>query len=435
MGYIFNGSDKIISLETGTTEVSVADLWSRFIDWTSQGDNSKYEQAMRFVGGDSISPTKALGITYFLINGWRIRPQEANHRLVVIGNLYTEPSGENPFLSTLGNFNVTIELQVSNIVETSTQQSGYSNASVYLGEVYIDAMNGTQGSQFPIGTNEYPSNNILDAIIIADKYGITNLSIINRLDIKLNDVVNGYRLKGKRNPLLDSVVLEAGSDVNGCEFEGLTILGDSFGTISLRSCVVGELSGFIGSMYQCILASETITLAPYSIYAKQSTLIECHSSSFNPGVTPIINMGGNVDSQNLVIRSFNGDIKLIDKGGSGDITIDSNAGQITLDSTIDGTGLITIRGLANLVNNSSANVVSTLLKTNGTGLSKEEIREEIDKNSSKLAKIVRLTDELHKINGLDILNPTTVTKVSRSTGAIEQDFTTDTNGSIKIQRT
>jgi hypothetical protein len=132
------------------------------------------------------------------------------------------------------------------------------------------------------------------------------------------------------------------------------------------------------------------------------------------------------------MRNFNGDIKFINQSGSGDIGIDINSGQITLDSTMVGTGLITIRGIAVLIDNSSANVVSSLF--NGFNVY-ERIRTEMDNNSTQLEKIVRLSDELHRINGLDALNPTTVSKVNRKSGDIEQDFTTDANGNIKIQRT
>ena len=47
MGYIFNGTNKIITLTTGTTTVSVRDIYSRFVDWYLTDDNSKYLPAFK----------------------------------------------------------------------------------------------------------------------------------------------------------------------------------------------------------------------------------------------------------------------------------------------------------------------------------------------------------------------------------------------------
>ena len=124
MGYTFNGDSKIIVLTVGTTGVEVIDLYSRWKDWASTGDNSKYLEAMRVVGGDPISSIKNLGSTFFMINGWRIRPQESNHWLKVEGNLFTDPSGFAPFIATQGSYNVTIEMTVSNLSDVITVSTG-----------------------------------------------------------------------------------------------------------------------------------------------------------------------------------------------------------------------------------------------------------------------------------------------------------------------
>lgn len=124
MAYWFDGTAKVITLSPGTTSFSVVDLYSRWKEWVLTGDNAKFEPAMRAVGGDPVSDTKSLGATYFMINGWRIRPQEANHRLQISGNLYTDPAGSSPILSTLGNYSVIVELSVSNLIDTVTTGGG-----------------------------------------------------------------------------------------------------------------------------------------------------------------------------------------------------------------------------------------------------------------------------------------------------------------------
>lgn len=127
MGYTFNGVTKIIQLTNGTTEFSVADMYSRWIDWLLTGDNSKYPFAFRFDGGSPVTATKNQGIIFFLTNDWRIRPQESNHKLTVDGVVVTDPSGYNPFVETIGSYNVLIDKETSNIVDT-IQMSTVTNA-------------------------------------------------------------------------------------------------------------------------------------------------------------------------------------------------------------------------------------------------------------------------------------------------------------------
>lgn len=113
MGYSFDGANKIISLTSGTTTFSVRDLWSRWVDWSATSDNSKYAAAFDTVGGDSIDAGAGtfIPIYSFLQNGWRIRPQEANHTLYVTDGILLVEGGGNPFLQTLGNYQVSITLQ------------------------------------------------------------------------------------------------------------------------------------------------------------------------------------------------------------------------------------------------------------------------------------------------------------------------------------
>lgn len=116
MAYTFDGPNKLVILTSGTTSFTVGDLYSRWKDWVLLSDNSKYEEAMGAIGGDPLPGGSFLGVTYFLENNWKIRPQEANHHLVVTGNLY-DRAGGSPFVSTVGSYNVRIEQKTSNIVD------------------------------------------------------------------------------------------------------------------------------------------------------------------------------------------------------------------------------------------------------------------------------------------------------------------------------
>lgn len=113
MALTFNGVTKVITLSSGTTQLSVRDLWSRWVDWFLTSDNSKYLPAFEQVGGNDIDPTSGTSIPIyaFLVNGWRIKPQEANHTLSVNDGILLVNGGGDPFNNTSGAYTVRINYQ------------------------------------------------------------------------------------------------------------------------------------------------------------------------------------------------------------------------------------------------------------------------------------------------------------------------------------
>lgn len=112
----FDGTAKVIQLGSGVISFNVVELYSNWKDWSAI--NMQYPSAFRYVGGDSLVGGQALGITYFLTNGWRIKPQPANHMLTVSGDLFTN-EGDSPFLAIDGCYSVTIIQKVSSLSTVS----------------------------------------------------------------------------------------------------------------------------------------------------------------------------------------------------------------------------------------------------------------------------------------------------------------------------
>lgn len=114
----FDGINRLILVNFGETELDArVDIYSNWKEWLSVGDNSKYAQALSAVGGDAITDQQFVGITYFLENGWRIKPFDSDHILTVTGNIYTREPGGDPFVPTDGNFKVTVSTTRSNLVD------------------------------------------------------------------------------------------------------------------------------------------------------------------------------------------------------------------------------------------------------------------------------------------------------------------------------
>jgi len=467
MGYIFDGANKIISLTTGTTSVSVRDLWSRYSDWVPVDDNSKYELAMRFVGGDALPGDKELGLTYFMTNNWKIRPYSGNHTLNIDGNLYSD-DGSSPYTNVLGSYNVMLISSVSSLVDSTIQQLPEIEYASYNGGVTLDVVNGTDSSEYPYGTPNHPCKTISNSYNIRMARGFkkvflrSDLHLIGIPDGILNDLelvgVTGF----KTHLVTGSNVLLTNCSASNLKITGVAKPGS---TLKLDNC----------DMYN--LENANVVASDCFIYDGLYNVTELFRCRVEGDITVVD--GGNFSGVNVV---FNGDFSSIDCMGSMttvSLDIDSGyvkilnsvescllefnlrGGELEIDDSCIG-GDLYIEGYGKLYNTSAVNIKANNLQTviipdavwdvqtsehqlegsvaealtNGMGssLTKEDIREEIDSNSSALSNLRRLSAEIHRINGLDKLNPTTVTKESRISGDIEQDFALDYDGNVTITR-
>jgi len=112
MALSFDGATKVVTITTDNT-LDVKDLWSRWVDWVLTSDNSKYLPAMAQLGGNDIdvSAGTAIPIYIYLLNGWKIKPREANHTLAVTNGILLVDGGGDPFNNTNGAYTVRINYQ------------------------------------------------------------------------------------------------------------------------------------------------------------------------------------------------------------------------------------------------------------------------------------------------------------------------------------
>lgn len=132
MSILFDPVTKRIVLDT--TDVTATEIYSRWVDWVAIGDNSKWTQAFRTVGNDDLGGGIAIPVYLFLMNGWRVRPMEANHTLTITGNLFVDGGGD-PIVPTLGVFNVLVKsvvpVQAQTVTISGTGGSGASAAEIW----------------------------------------------------------------------------------------------------------------------------------------------------------------------------------------------------------------------------------------------------------------------------------------------------------------
>ena len=131
MGIAFDGESRRIVATSGTTALDVREVYSRWKEWVVTSENAKWPQAFRVVGGDSIGGGNSVAPYFFLQNGWRLRPQEASHTLIITGALLVDGGGD-PVVPTLGDWRVLVQHSVpvrAEAVSTSGGGGGGDGAS------------------------------------------------------------------------------------------------------------------------------------------------------------------------------------------------------------------------------------------------------------------------------------------------------------------
>jgi hypothetical protein len=340
--------NRLFILKAGVTEIDVqVDLYSDWKEEVKLSDNMKHPVAMRAVGGDPISGTQNLGATYFLINGWRIRPDEVDHELTITGNLFSDPAGENIVVPTLGTYTVLVTNVVSNLVDSSVARLDLTQL---LEGVHIDTTNGTAGTEEGKGTPTNPVNNVTDARIIANRDNLRAYVIVGS-SITLNQDHIGWAFRGKGNAILNP----GGYDLSGSEMQRCEVTGTM--TTTFAEAVIDEgkvngISGFRGSIGRSIFEGT-------NVLAGTTTINSSASNVSGPAAQPIIDMNtGTIGAIDLSIRQWSGGIRIEDCVTGSNVSVDMVSGHCYLHTDVSG-GAIVIRGVGKCTDNSTGATVDT----------------------------------------------------------------------------
>lgn len=110
MSYSFNGTTKRVTLPSGMVILDLIDLYSRFKEWVLAG-NAECLLAFATVGGEITE----IPLYLFMLNGWLIVPQSANHTLTVTNGILVGQGGADPFTDPAGSYKIRINRQTPGI--------------------------------------------------------------------------------------------------------------------------------------------------------------------------------------------------------------------------------------------------------------------------------------------------------------------------------
>lgn len=136
MAITLDAATKRIILDS--TAVTAQQIYAAWVDWLVLSDNAKYLPAFRSAGGDELGGGLLIPAYYFLLNGWRVRPMEANQNLTITGNLFVDGGGT-PVVGTLGTFQVNVNYTVPVLAQAVNTSGGSgSTAAEIAAQVRIE---------------------------------------------------------------------------------------------------------------------------------------------------------------------------------------------------------------------------------------------------------------------------------------------------------
>jgi hypothetical protein len=401
----FHSDTKIIQVDTppdgdGAVFVDVkTDIYSDGKeDWKTDPLLNKFLFPVAAVGGNPLPGSKALGSTFFLEYGWKIKPYEATHQLQINGNLYAR-DGSNPYLPTVGTFNVQIINQVSSLVDSTIQQLSEIEYASFGGGIWYDEINGTAGTAYPAGTQQQPVNNAYDAFTIASERGFNTGFIINNMNVPIDLPLAGFKFVGSgRGESL--VIIPEAATVQECIFHECEVTGYLDGENTFHECLITDLYNVSGYLENCVLSPGIITLSG----SGTTHFLDCWSGQPGTG-TPTIDMNGS--GQALAMRNYNGGIKLTNKTGIESVSIDMNSGQVKLADTITN-GTIVLRGVGKLTEDfstGSAVIINQMINRDAISHAvwEEPIGTVVDGSYGEVQRALGFGDHIHLDSNIGVV--------------------------------
>ena len=268
--------------------------------------------------------------------------------------------------------------------------------------IYLDTT-GTAGVVWPLGTATSPVNNIADAVTIGINNGIYTIRVADDATVLSTDNISNFTIDGSLNDT-SVITVQAGATTAFTTFENSFLTGTLNGRVVIRDSVLDNLSGVQGVIHQTVIQDGGIQLSPTTA-----------------GTTYILDSFGSdaafidyslVTAHDVDVRNYNGGLTITNKTDTSDLSVDFNSGEFILDSTTT-TGDITVRGIYNLVNNSTGSPGVNLIQNSNLDnieIKVDNLQVDMDAITITISNMGTLVDDLIKYQrNKSIIDPTLFT--------------------------
>ena len=259
-----------------------------------------------------------------------------------------------PLFSSFGRFLIkTSASSATSLDSEAIQFSSYAESSVWM-----NVATGSAGTAYPIGTSRSPVNNTTDAQSIADEKGLDTIRITDNVTVDVGPDHTNMLWIGRSPRTTQLIIPDSGlATVAGGEYRNMLLTGPLSGGTYITSVAMKGVDNFAGHAEQCVLRADLYPGLSYSVRGNGAGIMMLNKCSavdaFDVGVPAVIDCNG--DSM-VAARQFTGEMKIVNKTGTKNMSIDMVAGTLELDSTVTGACTIYIRGVGKLIDNSGPNV-------------------------------------------------------------------------------
>lgn len=330
MPVTFDGATRVATeIDTGAAinEIDAVDIYFAWKEWAQ--DNLEVFPMLEPIGGQSLGSTN-LGLTFIALNGWRFRPADYAHKVVLVGNINTQGTDGWDTVPTASGVGVQVVQRVSNLVDSSVARLDLDQL---LQAVYIDPSSSFSGTEEGIGTPTRPVNNIADATLIATAKSLR--SFVVRGSIQLQQDYTEWSFVGQGAEFAAEVDLN-GRDVDSSSFEGLTMTGAMSGRVQAIRCRLDVIAGLDGIFRRCGIDSDFSLDAGADV-----TLEECFSTIAGLSRPVCTILGAGVSAG---LRAYSGGIEFRGLDATSVLSIGGMPASLYLGDASNTGGMVVVRG-------------------------------------------------------------------------------------------
>lgn len=390
--FTFIKETKIIEVGIADAEVSVQQIYNACRDFEDENHNMEMYKLVDGSGKEELGSGVKVGITVKLID-WKLKFADRPPPDFVVcdvsgGNLVCYDTVQAKFVNPIEPAAYVTVTKTSSSSATLQDLEAVQYAS-FQNAVWIDAVNGQSGVAYPVGTAEYPVDNLTDAKIVAQERGFHRMCIVGSFAFQATDDIEGFDIMGE-NAQHSAITIASGCSTKDSRFDNVFMSGVlSGGGTCFHRCELGDLSGLQGTLWNCIISGNLVLAGTPSDIVM---MIECYLGTQFVGLFEI-DMGG--DGCALGMRAFTGGLRIKNKSGASKVAIDFVSGRLELMDTVTA-GTFFIRGVGEITKNESTGC------TFHTNPLTQAIKTETDKIAgidANILDILSYTDFINEIEG------------------------------------